>query len=244
MSSTHTRTLDFPTPPTSLERLVDAAVDADLWGVSIAALLAGHVNAEGALLWATRDTRTAAVARWCERVGGAGYASLVGVALEEVGRPEHLSTSDLAALPGHGVCVASAGVTGESLLGLDTKSLRRELTRTREALSEACGHEVRALLPRPDRFGRALDPLIWREAMRAGYTLVVHPHTDVLATRIDPGAATRLCAFSTEGATPQDIGRWLRGDDDMMKAAARAFARRGAKSVRSWFQGVEFPKMG
>lgn len=244
MSSTHTRTLDFPSAPLSLERLVDVAVDADLWGVSIAALLAGHVNTEGALLWSTRDTRTASVAHWCERVGGAGYASLLGVTLEDLDRPDHLSSSDLATLPGHGICVASAGVTGVSLLGLDTKTLRRELERARATLSEACGHEVRALIPKPDRFGRALDPLIWREAMRAGYTLVIHPHTDVLATRIDPGAATRICAFSAEGTTPQDITRWLRGDDDMMRAAARAFARRGAKSVRSWFQGVEFPKMG
>lgn len=162
----------------TLEETVDLLVDADVRAPGLSSLLRGVLQVppdEAHVLMMLGDSRLQAVGRWASVVAAGGYTTLAGCCWDDFGRPGHIGPADAPLLAGHGVVVASAGLSGQPLVGLGLEALRRELTQSRDQLSAALGYPVRALAPTPPTFGRAVDGLVLEEARRAGYRLILRP---------------------------------------------------------------------
>lgn len=153
-----------------------------------------------------------------------------------------LLAHDLRALLGMGVAVGSSGATGAPLIDRPLVSLRADLESSREALSRACGYEVRALRPTPTPVGRAIDPMILEEAARAGYALVLRPSHDVLAWRTDAPRGVQVLAqrIWTAEDDPGSIAAWL-GDERLSRAriedALGQATRHGRRALSALWRG-------
>lgn len=161
-------------------------------------------------LFVTRETRPEAMAYWCSNVGARGYSSLLPVTPEELADGSGVTAADVPLLTGHGVVVASRGLEGEPLVGMDLSELRGELTESRRRLSELCGYPVRALFPEPTVTGRAFDGLVAREARRAGYTLLFGPGS---VARLDGPELDTVVRYRDcqPGESAPELRDWLLG---------------------------------
>lgn len=201
----------------ALAALCDALAARDVLGLGVSGLIAGAVPlaTPSPVLLTTADTRLPSLARWSRLLAHPGYASLLFCVSERLLEDcdGHLSPSDLPLLTGHGVVLASRGVTGEPLVGLSPGRLREELKESRRQLSDAAGYPVNALAPAPNAVGRAFDNLVLREARRAGYTLFLKPGAGG-AARVDRARPDEPMPFHEWGPsdTPSDLADWAAGD--------------------------------
>ena len=161
-----------------LDRLIDLLAEADAETPSAGFLAAGLLPVQQdrpPVLFATEETRTDWLARWCQRLAASTYSSLLFVGADELDEPGRISAGDMPLVVGAGAIPVSRGETGEPLVGLELAALRRQLAGSRERLSEAAGFPIRMLAPTPTATGRAIDGLVAREARRAGYTTLLKP---------------------------------------------------------------------
>jgi hypothetical protein len=166
----------------ALDALVERLADADVRSPTLSSLIGGTLlgqDLERAALFVLGDTRLGAIADWAGLLAVSTYPSLVVCASSEVGRDDHICAGDMPLLTGHGIVLASQGVTGQPLVGMPLEDLRDELTASRRSLSRLAGYQVRTLLPSPSIFGNAVDGLVLEEAQRAGYKLVLQPGRSV-----------------------------------------------------------------
>lgn len=162
----------------TLERLVDTLAQKQVNSPAVTSLMRGKMHPEDLnrpVLMVLGTTRVHTVAEWAGALAMASLASVVACSVDDLQKPDHLDPRDAPLLTGHGIVVASRGVTGRPLVGRPLEELRRELVDSRRRLSEWAGYQVRTLCPNPSAFGRAVDGLILEEARRAGYKLVLQP---------------------------------------------------------------------
>jgi len=192
-------------------------------------LLAGWLSGNAtrtAGLFITHETRLEPVAYWCSNLGARGYSSLLAATPYDLASPSGVSGEDMPMLLGHGVVVASRGLTGKPLVGMDVSELRRELTESRRRLSETCDYPVRALAPEPSVAGRAFDGLVEREARRAGYSLLFGPGSVAARDGLEPESVLeyRTREAGEDASTLRDwlLGRGLSRQSARLRQLASA----------------------
>ncbi len=160
-----------------LDELVEQLADADVHAPAVTALMRGKIFVDHApaTLVVLGDCRLGALADWAGALATATYTSIVGCALDEIGTADRPNKQDMPLLTGHGIVLASRGVSGQPLVGLSLEELRHELEESRLKMSETAGYQVRILMPTPSTLGNAVDGLVLEEAWRAGYKLVLRP---------------------------------------------------------------------
>jgi hypothetical protein len=184
---------------------------------AVPSLLGGELllddHQRGALL-VLGDCRLNAVADWVRALNLQGFTSLVGCSCAQVATDGYLRADDAPILLGHGVVMASRGVTGRPLVGMALAELRRELSESRERLSAVAGYRIGILMPAVSTFGHAVDGLVLEEARRAGYHLVLEPGGGV--TDLDDAsnkARANVLDYrivSTDD-TPERLASWIVG---------------------------------
>jgi len=173
-------------------------------------------------LFVTRENRLEPIAYWCSNIGARGYTTLLPTTPGELTDGAGVTASDVPHLCGHGMVVASRGLEGRPLVGLEVAELREELTESRRRLSELCGYPVRTLVPEPTLTGRAFDGLVAREARRAGYSLLFGPGTVASVAGPEPEMVLRY-RNCQPGETAPELRDWLLG---------RGFSRQSARLRR------------
>ncbi|MEM1348532.1 MAG: hypothetical protein AAGI01_08265 [Myxococcota bacterium] len=158
-----------------------------------------------------------------------------------------LLSYDVRALLGLGVALGSSGTSGAPLVGMPLGDLRSTLATSRDTMSRACGYSVCALRPTPTPLGRAIDPMVLEEAVRAGYTLVLRPSHDVLAWRIEPVRGIRVLAQRvwTRRDHPSSITTWF-GDERLSRGrlgdALGQAMRHGRRTLSTLWRGSGSPR--
>jgi hypothetical protein len=202
----------------ALASLVESLADADVHAPAVTSLMRGKLSIDDApsALFVLADCRLQALADWAGSLAAATYTSIVGCSLADIGTAGYPDAKDAPLLTGHGMVLASRGVSGKPLVGMSLQSLRAELERSRHELSEMAGYGVRILMPAPSTLGTAVDGLVLEEARRAGYKLVLSPGRSV----------TELTERPTNGADPVQTlqYRTVRTDDS-------------AEHLRDWILG-------
>ena len=203
-----------------IERLVQAGVDSP----AVPSLLAGRAGVDDLdrpVLLALADPRLESVAVWSDALAQATYSSLLVCSAQDFGSPGHIGPADGPLLLGHGLVVASRGLTGRPLVGLPLNELRRELEQSRAQLSSAVGYPVHVLVPEPNALGAAVDGLVLRQARRAGYRMVCQPGRAVNRLEDQSGPVDRLQyrIVRTDDA-PSHLSDWV-----VDKGLARPVAR-------------------
>lgn len=111
-------------------------------------------------------------------------------------------------LLGAGVICGSAGMTGRPLAGLGVGELRQELAESRKSLHDVLGYAPLVCCPSPRADGVAVDGLVEREALRAGYEMILEPGRGV--------EAVETKRFSVWRPPPEisgkDLADWMKGD--------------------------------
>lgn len=198
-----------------LEKLVEELDEAGVMSPAASTLLNGQLwlgqAAPGALL-VLGDCRVQIVARWAELLGARGFASLVGCALSNTGTRAFLQAEDAPVLLGHGLVVASRGITGQPMVGMELSVLRQELSESREKLSQMAGYPINILMPELSITGRAVDGLVLSEAKAAGYKVVLEPGGRVSALD-ENGPAGSLPSLNYRRArsddSPTELLQWV-----------------------------------
>ena len=214
--------------------LCDALAQRDVWPSSPGSLLLAQplVSDAGGVFLALEDARASDVEALLIEASASGYATLLGVSAQELDEPGRLRASWLGLVFGLGGVVASAGESGQPLVGMELGALRRELERSRHRLSERCGYEVTTLWPRQDRLGRAMDGLVAREAARAGYArcVSVSPLWGVLSGVLSGAAADPPLVMRPVlgDRSPQELARWA------SERTARERAQGALDAARHW----------
>lgn len=208
-----------------LAKLGHLSSETDLATPGVAGLFAGAVPVDTLstpVLFLTEETRPEQLGRWYRHLGAQGHASVLACTPETFGPRGDLSPSDLPVLTGHGVVLASRGLSGEPMVGLELGRLRHELEQSREQLSALAGYDVRLLAPEPAITGRALDGLVRRESERAGYTICLEPGN---VSRIDELRPEGPLEYRTvrPGDTAEELRDWMQ---DRPLARSRARLRR------------------
>lgn len=212
---------------TAIADLAEELADADVHSPPATSLVCGSVLApdEGPrALLCLGDPSRRALAHWC-RLAWSTYASLVCVSIDDMGRDDTIGPRDIPLLTGHGIIVASRGITGAPMAGMRVDTLRRELRESRQQLSEAVGYPVRWLAPTPTIFGTAVDGLVLEEARRAGYRRVLHPGSGIIELDDDPIAAqfngcARLPYRTVQtDDSPASLVKWVVGERFTRSAA-------------------------
>ncbi len=201
----------------TLSALVERLDQAQVHSPAVLSLLRGKLllgGVERAALLVLGDTRLDSVAQWADALAAASFASLVACSCADVGAPGYLRAIDAPLLTGHGIVVASRGVSGRALVGLPLEELRHELLDSRRRLSELAGYPVRTLIPTPSTLGAAVDGLVLEEARRAGYRLVLRPGRAI--TELDAPLArgySRVVDYRTVRTddSASHLHRWIVG---------------------------------
>ncbi|MFP4598175.1 MAG: hypothetical protein ACLFVJ_07985 [Persicimonas sp.] len=209
----------------ALGRLVDGLAGADVRTPAVSGLLRGKLlleDLERPVLLTLSDCRLRSLAHWADQLAATGYTSVLGCSCSELDGPDQISRQDAPLLTGHGIVLASRGLSGRPLVDLSLQELRRELTESRERLSKLAGYSVRLLMPVPTAFGHAVDGLVLEEAKRAGYRLVLQPGravTDISAQAGQPVQALQYRTVCTDDS-PTHLRDWVVG-----RGLARGLAR-------------------
>lgn len=196
--------------------LVDKLAEADVRTPAASGLLRGKLLIEDLdhpVLLTLSDSRIRSIAHWADQLAATGYTSVLGCCCEELDAPDRIGPGDAPLLTGHGIVLASQGVSGRPLVDLSLEALRRELTDSRRRLSKLAGYSVRILMPVPTTFGQAVDGLVLEEAHRAGYHLVLRPGraiTDISAQSGQPLQSLQYRTIRTDDS-PAHLRDWVVG---------------------------------
>jgi peptidoglycan/xylan/chitin deacetylase (PgdA/CDA1 family) len=207
-----------------LDTLVERIADADVRSPALSSLIRGKLaggDLRHAVLFVLGESRIEAIAAWAGALASSTYTSMVGCASSDIGRDGYLDTDDMPLLTGHGIALASQGISGRPLIGLPLEDLREELEQSRRRLSRLAGYQVRILLPAPSTLGNAVDGLVLEEARRAGYKLVLHPGrsvTDLSNPQHDIQPLTYRTLRTDD--SPEHLHDWIVG-----KSLARSIAQ-------------------
>lgn len=220
-----------PQPPrdgltlTNLHDLVEVLARADVASPGVASLLAGRPlveQIERPLLLVLEDPRLDAIAQWAATLSAASYASMLALTCTDLDAPSSIGRRDAGLLLGHGVVLASRGVSGRPLVGMALEELRGELVDSRRRLSELAGYPVHALAPEPNTFGNAVDGLVLEQARRAGYRLVLRPGRAISQT--SDATDAQLIEYTYRRIRTDDSAEHLR-DWALGKGLARGVAQ-------------------
>lgn len=181
----------------TLAKLVDRLADADVYAPSVTSLMRGKLGLDHtpAALFVLADCRLQALADWADSLSAATYASILGCSVNQLDAPGCPGATDMPLLTGHGIVLASRGVSGKALVGMPLEELRGELEESRRKLSKIAGYQVRILMPTTSMLGGAVDGLVLEEAQRAGYKLVLGPGRSV--TELDKPRTNGAASIQT-----------------------------------------------
>lgn len=199
---------------TSLLDLLDAAT---VGSPGAPALLGGSLLDDGSrsdVLLMLGNCQLSSISKWAKILNSKGFSSVVCCSCSQVDSAGYLHVYDAPVLIGHGITIASRGLTGRPLVGLPLAELRRELGESQKKLSAIAGYQVGILAPMVSTFGHAVDGLVLEEARRAGYRLILEAGgrvTDLSSNSNSPGIDRLDYRIVTTQNSPRSLADWIIG---------------------------------
>ncbi|AWV90938.1 hypothetical protein [Bradymonas sediminis] len=201
----------------ALSELLDLLEAAEVQSPSAPSLIGANIlNKTGtpSVLMMLGDCHLPSVSAWINSLNPKGLSSIVACSFAQIEGASDLTTTDASILIGHGVSLASRGLSGRPLVGMPLAELRAELTESQQKLSEVAGYQVGILAPTVSTFGQAVDGLVLEEARRAGYRLILEPGGRVteLSSDATPITPERLdYRIVSTHDSPKSLADWVIG---------------------------------
>src|SRR5690554_2579256 len=196
----------------ALSKLLDLLEAAEVQSPSAPSLVGANIlNKAGApsVLMMLGDCHLPSISAWINLLNSKGLSSIIACSYAHIEGASDLNTDDAPILIGHGVALASRGLSGRPLVGMPLAELRAELTESQQKLSAIAGYQVGILAPTVSTFGQAVDGLVLEEARRAGYRLILEPG----------GRVTELSSDATP-INPEQLDYRIVSTDDSPKSLA------------------------
>lgn len=199
---------------TELLELLDAA---EVQSPGAPSLMGANILNRGraaGVLMMLGDCQLSSISTWFNSLNSIGFSSVVTCSCSQVDSNGYLRADDAPILIGHGVAIASRGVTGRPLVGMPLAELRGELRESQKKLSDIAGYQVGILAPTVSTFGHAVDGLVLEEARRAGYRLILEAGgrvTELSNTSNSPDPDRVDYRIVSTNDSPQSLADWVIG---------------------------------